>query len=186
MGYDIPGGFARCQYEFDQLSPLGSVPTWGIGLSNIPSDANVQLMYELYSTHLNPIVSSQYRLNRVTLRNNFEAYELNVSLSGEETGAPAPPNTSLLVRLSSGLTGRTNRGRVYQLGALSDSQVADDGSISEASQEVFQLAWDGFMEGMDTLAVPPVILHAGSSDPTPVTSWSVQRYAATQRRRLRA
>lgn len=185
MGYVIPPGFSRVVLEFASYAPTGSKPCFGFGIDNSPSDAIVEGVYAWWLAEQRALTTDGMRLERVVARNDTEVAEKLVSSPGSETANTLPPNSAVLISMSSGLTGRSNRGRVYLPGCLYDDTVADGGQLDLTSLANLQDSWDALEVILDGLAASFVILHSDSSDPTPVTASVVQPLVATQRRRLR-
>jgi hypothetical protein len=116
--------------------------------------------------------------------------------------APLTSNTALLVKKLTALGGRRNRGRMYLPGGyLGEVDVDQNGFVTAANTAILQARMVSFYNALVTPAptLQPVILHQGerlnpgvrpaqfgpAPPPTPMTSFSVQRQVATQRRRMR-
>lgn len=111
--------------------------------------------------------------------------ELDVNVPGTQGGDAISPQVALLVSKTSGLAGRSNRGRMYIPGQ-SESNVDGAGTVLSTFRTTAQGAMDTFLGDLDTLETPMVILHNDPADtPTVVTALTVQNKVATQRRRLR-
>lgn len=186
MGYVVPPGFSRINFEHETVSVLGSKPTWGFGVNRQPSEALVVSCLQNWSEYLRPFLSNAYTLERITARSDVGYAEVLSGTSGPVSSPAAPPNSCLLIKLATGLSGRTNRGRVYPVGMLTDNSIQDIGTLDPEAVSDLQQAWNGFVNSLEVdTGAELVILHSTSSDPTPVTSQVVQGVAATQRRRLR-
>lgn len=186
MGYVIPAGFARVNLEYAALSPNGSKPTWGFGVNRPPSEALCTAVLQGWVEYLRPFTSNSYTLERVTARSDVGYYEILSGTTGPSGSPAAPPNTCALIKLATGMSGRTNRGRVYPVGLLTDNSIQDVGTLDPEALADIQQAWNGFVNTIELdTGAELVILHSTSSDPTPVTSQVLQGTVATQRRRLR-
>lgn len=186
MGYVIPPGFSRVSFEYDAISAVGSKPTWGFGLDRPPSQELVDDLHTAYINFYNLFVSNGYTLTRIIARSDVGYAEWIGTTTGPVSSAAASPSVTPLVKAATGQAGRTNRGRIYPVGILTDNSVQDDGSLDPSAQADIQTMFNQFFTDIDGLqGAAPVILHSTSSDPTPVTSLTVQGVAATQRRRLR-
>ncbi len=114
------------------------------------------------------------------------------NVPGTASNSTAPPptsNVSLLVKKSTALGGRRNRGRMYlPAGYLKETDIDQNGWMIESTRGVYQARMDAFLSNLTTPAptLNPVILHSDALvEPTPITSFTVQRQVATQRRRMR-
>jgi len=106
-------------------------------------------------------------------------------LTGGSAISTIPINGALLVRKSTALGGRSNRGRYYIPWSLQESDVSDVGTIAGGTQSDWQDLQDDFLASLVAADVPMQLLHSGAGDPATVVSLSVQGVIATQRRRLR-
>lgn len=105
-----------------------------------------------------------------------------------------PPNTAYLVKKSTGLAGRANRGRVYVPPyEISEGTIDNSGYLSGAGQALRQASWNTFLAAVEAITPGNTtlqLLHTSTLvDPTPnsttVTAVTVDGRVATQRRRLR-
>lgn len=102
-------------------------------------------------------------------------------------GTAGTPNTAVLVHKNTPLGGRAGRGRMY-LPSIQEDQVGPSGIIAPAVVAALQSDMDTFQSELVAVDLDCVVLHnAGSplETPTPITTFTVQSIAATQRRRLR-
>jgi hypothetical protein len=109
----------------------------------------------------------------------------NIQGTGGSNGISS--NVSYLVRKVTALGGRAGRGRMYLPGPT-EADVNEAGAILGARVTSLQAALNDFLTQMVADGDGPVLLHGvGSpiSTPTPITSFSLDTRAATQRRRLR-
>lgn len=122
--------------------------------------------------------------------------EFTYNEPGGRSGSAAPANLATLVRKVTASGGRRGRGRFYWPALVMDGEVDELGLLSSTLvddlQGAFNLAHASLMSGLggSPIPTPPVVLHdsegAGIEPvPTPITSFSVQQLAGTQRRRMR-
>lgn len=107
----------------------------------------------------------------------------------------APPcNLAVLVKKGTAFGGRANRGRTYWNGFLAESDVDEVGVLGGAQVAAIGADMTAFLSELEAptpgaiVSCPMVILHdagVGPLAPTPVTSYTVQSLAGTQRRRMR-
>lgn len=116
------------------------------------------------------------------------------NVPGGSTTVPLPPNTAMLVRKTSDLAGRKNKGRMYLPGVLTQSGVNAGGTIVPAILAANQTRLNTLYTAMHTFPIPGqpaerraevMILHSDATAPTVVTGFQAQGVVATQRRRLR-
>lgn len=186
MTYVIPPGFARLTFQYAPVSPIGSAIVWGVGVASPPSAAILDDIVDWYSDVFVDVQGDGYVLQRAEMRSDTLVEERIVSIASTASGAFPPPQVAALISLSSGLPGRSNRGRVYWPGMVPESEINAQGQIGNAGQALLSTLFGGFVEILEGLSAPLVILHSDSSDPTPVTSWTLRDSVATQRRRQRA
>jgi hypothetical protein len=124
-------------------------------------------------------------------------YTTGLPSFGTDASAALPNNATLAVKLGTGLTGRSNRGRQYVTGIGSGSLAGDKNHISTAAQTAFKAAYDALISDMVSAGVELVIasffhgvdsLHKPIPRTTgvshPVASVSVNTAMDSQRRRL--
>lgn len=186
MSYVIPAGFSRLSFQYAPVSPIGSAVAWGLGVESPPSAAILNEIVLWYEDEFAPQQNEAYVLQRAEMRSDTLVEEIITSIPGTETIAFPPPQVAALVSLSTGLPGRTNRGRVYWPGLVSEPDINVQGQIDNTRRSQVSTLFGGLQEILEGLSAPLVILHSGSSDPTPVTSFTVRENVATQRRRQRA
>lgn len=185
MGYVIPLGFSRVTFEYAAIATTGSKPCWGFGVDVSPDEAFLDLMQGFWDDSLKDVTSTDYTLERIVMRNNFSVAERPYEDGGGRESTFQPPQVAALVKMSSGLVGRANRGRFYWPGVLDDGNIDLQGAIAGGlyttlSGVVVDLA-DAILAGDGS----PVILHSTEDTPTPVTSMILSGQVVTQRRRNR-
>lgn len=104
-------------------------------------------------------------------------------------GSSAQPvmNSAFIVRKRTGIGGRRFRGRFYApLTNLLETQVDPYGFIDDTIRNNYQLQWTAAYDNLEPAVTGPVLLHSHADDePTPITSFTLQSYVGTQRRRIR-
>lgn len=93
------------------------------------------------------------------------------------------PNTCVLVKKTTGLAGRENRGRMYCSGLIEGDR--DHSNLDAGGLAQWQASVDAFLEDLETALLPMVILHNSVTAPTNVDALIVESRLATQRGRLR-
>lgn len=186
MGYQIPAGYSRITCEIGAISPLGSAINFGFGVSVDPGEPILDAVESWLTENWAPRATRPYRINRIEARNDVAVLDRSLSIEGARVGAVMPPNTAVLVRATSGLVGRTNRGRIYLPGMLLDGDIIEGGQIEPDWVVELQEMMVNLGATLETLPASVVILHSGVGTPTLATGVQVEGIAATQRRRLRA
>jgi hypothetical protein len=202
MALFIPTGFGQATFVMAAAGdPDSYVCTLGVDLSDVGGDNDAATL-ALGTAWATWIVAGQS--NVLT----FTAVELAV---GQDGGPPLvvrrnfgevgglsgdflPQNSAVLVSKNTAQAGRRGRGRNYIPLFVQSSQVDNIGiietSVVTGLQDQLDSFWTDLHDGAPPLvAVPPVLLHGAAlgpvDEPTPITSFSVERTIATQRRRLR-
>lgn len=203
MSLIIPTGFVQAVYQFE-MSPDPEVMVITCGhevdsASGATYANSADDLFNAFATHMMPELSTALELVAVTTYGGNDASTPVVTestetpVSGGNSAATVPNNTAFLVRKRTDLAGRRGRGRMYIPGVY-ESVVNHVGELSELSYDAWQLVLADWYEAL-TSAVgaryyPPVVLHRSEGagvepPPTPVTSFQMDRYVATQRRRMR-
>lgn len=186
MSYVIPNGFSRVTFEFQTVSTLGSKPVFGFGVSTNPGDTLLDAMQAWWMGSAQEHFAKHAILERIVARNDTMLEERLVGEDGNNMSPFGPPSNAALVSLTSGLAGRSNRGRIYLPFVLPENQLDGGGVIDPAQVAILQTMVDQLRTDIALALGEMVILHSNSSDPTPVTGALVSNVSATQRRRLRA
>lgn len=140
-----------------------------------------------YSTSANAKVSAVdvIKLDGTSARVTFGAG--TAVWTGQATAGDFIPNQPYIIKESTGVRGRSNRGRVY-LPFLVEGQAVD-GSIPSGAVTALNTAWAAFLSAMITATCFPVIAsydraHSGAgAHATMVTQYSAEAVCGTQRRR---
>jgi hypothetical protein len=137
------------------------------------------------------VISSSYTIDSCLVKYGpnatGEAGVYSNPLAGTAAATSAGPNTSYLVRKNTGFGGRTGRGRLY-LPGVTDTAYLEGGAILAATVTAVTNAFEALRTSLISVGIVPTLLHAPGSPvtlPRPITSFSCDSRAATQRRRLR-
>lgn len=128
-----------------------------------------------------------------------EIGESLVPVVGSDPAPGAVAHTAILIRKNTGTGGRQHRGRMYWPPFhLPETSVGVGGEILSTLLVAQQTQLTNWHEDLVTHLIPPWLLHANLRDPitgeeipdsaatpTPITSFTIQSRAATQRRRIR-
>ena len=102
-------------------------------------------------------------------------------------GNSAAPQVAYLIHKNTDDGGRAGRGRFF-LPGVPDANVNPNGTILGGTLTAMQTALDNFLAGLLSRDLEPVVLHnvgGPLTNPSPITSFSPDARAATQRRRMR-
>lgn len=192
----IPATYAQLTYEFGGAGlPTGAQVTCGLNTQlweGTPDEAALAARLELDDANIVESLSNVVRLVRTTVRFGPEPLGPTGVDTGQILGGIAnpydTPAVSFLVKKTTGIGGKTARGRWYWPG-IPDAQTENAGVMAAAFQTDMQTKFTGWLTSMQGLGLIPVILHQqpSSSDepPYPIIGMTVERALATQRRRQR-
>lgn len=185
MAVIIPPGFRELIFRFSEPG-LGSNPVVVLGIQDPPSLSELANNMTIWAEDvLYEMLGDEYTLVDIVAQSQTDQSIFPLGLVGQRVIKSAPPNCATLVRKSTGLRGRSERGRSYWPGCLAGADILEGGVIDPT---VFIDRVNRFTNLFNRLAgvgADMVLLHSSSSDPTPVTSYDVDALIATQRRRLR-
>lgn len=118
-------------------------------------------------------------------------YTTGLPLSGTLTDGALPNNVTLAVKLTTGMTGRSHRGRSYFPGLTLGSITSDRNHVTSGAQSAIDLAFDALIDNLVTEGVKLVITSLFSGGVprttgvnTEVIDASVNATLDSQRRRL--
>lgn len=184
----IPAGYCQISINFEGPTVSGeAVVTSGWSLGEEGTLIGLcQLVGVGITDHIMPYMHDAFTLTSVSGITATEVAEFPVAYTGEKSGDLAPPQVSLLTRKVSALRGRANRGRNYWPGLLLDTDIADDGTITNVYVTTLQGAFDAYGAEFAATNYSGCILHNDALlAPTDITGYIVENRVATQRRRLR-
>lgn len=110
------------------------------------------------------------------------------TVTGTVVDTCPPCNCSLLITKNTALGGRKYRGRMFvPVAELNEGAVDQSGNILSAQLGPIQARWTAAFTALQAAFLEPILFHqdGGVTDPTPITSLTVQALIATQRRRMR-
>lgn len=193
---EIPEGFTNCRYVFTAsgvLDPMG----FGLGHQGLPgvtAEEVAGIAYSRFQARLIPTPAAM--LNGWT----FQGVQATKTVGGEPTvgehmvpivgtggGTGTVLNSAILIRKNTAAGGRKNRGRMFfPPFNLEELSIAISGVLAPAFTASVQILLDDWHEDLSVFEAPPWLFHSDPADaPTPITSFSIQSLAATQRRRMR-
>lgn len=118
-------------------------------------------------------------------------YTTGLPIAGVDSSAPMPNNVALAVKLSTGFTGRSARGRQYLAGLGLGSLAADNQQVAPAAKTALLAAYNALLPALATAAVDLVIASFVSGGvprttavTNPVLSFFINNVLDSQRRRL--
>lgn len=126
----------------------------------------------------------------------FEAVGAAATVNGSNATAMSPPQVCALVKKTSGVGGRKNRGRTYYPYMLQTNAINETGTISAGTIAAFQASLNTFVTALTADGIPMVIANKTFNTPLPphhvtaitagptVTGYQLEPLVATQRRRL--
>lgn len=172
-----------------------SVVVIGYNPPNVDPPGNAEILHGLLTAVGRPCNSAQMGLswNFVGLRCTEMTDQGPLSadrpsqVAGSMAIATMPPNCSILIRKATLAGGRRNRGRLFVPPLQPAENTVDElGNIGTTQLTALQTMWGALRTDMITAGFPWVIFHSQPPfNPTTVTSITVERLIATQRRRLR-
>jgi hypothetical protein len=111
-------------------------------------------------------------------------YTLNTS-GAKWTGSAAAGDPTIavaaIVKLTTSLRGRSNRGRLYLPGTC--ESVQNGGTLVAGTVTSMQTAWNNFLTAMVAAGQQPVVASYLHATQHPVAAFTVETFLATQRRR---
>lgn len=112
--------------------------------------------------------------------------EALLTVVGVNNGQGVPNNCAMLVRKSTGLAGRTNRGRFYWPPAFfAEGFINQNGTLDPAIHTQWQTRMNSFHSELVSRGVNPALFHSATASSTPVTQFVADNRLATQRTRMR-
>lgn len=197
MAREIPVGYGELAFVLEGIAAGPYVTTLGVSLLGLsPTDyvdaANAA--FDAYSETLLPITASALTLSRVDLRVGLTGGSSGTVTSdrpaevGGRSSASALLGAAPVVQKRSADLGRSGRGRSFVPAVIASSDLANDGSITQALREDVQERYETLITALATFpvgeAMSPVILHADEATPTPITGVTVASQAGIIRSRL--
>lgn len=195
MAYIIPPGFALANFQFSITGdPELMVCGLGFDISSFVGDDQtlVNTIDAAWALEMKTSVPNTVSIDDTVLYIGQDGGEPTVFTSqsapvaGTSSGSSVPPNVAVLIRKSSGVSGRANRGRMFFPG-VSEGLVSPAGVLDSALITQIQGDINSAVAAWASDLLYPVILHTTGSTlpPTPIVSFSIDSKVGSQRRRLR-
>lgn len=196
MPVNIPPGFGLAQLRFIAAGlTRESLTTFGYEVGDPSPAVNAQIISEAFTQSGRPFIGTQIQEGwsflgvRVTEMKELgpATGEFSDLIDGVAIAGAMPPNCAVLIRKTTTLGGRRNRGRMFVPPVFpGETQISPTGIIADPQLDQLQTWWSAALTALQVAGVPPVILHSEPPfTPSPITAWVVQDRIATQRRRLR-
>jgi hypothetical protein len=190
----IPVGFAQANWKFTgNCVPNGAEITMGLDITGtaLTTPEIAEACFLSYSGNMMDQHATAITLVSCLVKegpnNTGASAEFTGATAGTVTGDTELPQGAVLVRKNTALGGHAGSGRNY-LPGFNENLFSSNGQAAGPDVAGIQGAWDDFIASLLVSELVPVLLHSEGSPittPTPITSFSVQALAATQRRRLR-
>lgn len=186
MPLNIPAGSFEVALTHQHQSTLKpAVCTIGVQYTGSTFSVDALAIEASWGTHVMPLLTSVWHFVRAEWRAAAGVVRSNsVNVAGGNGGAAMTPQVCYLVRKTTELAGRSNRGRMY-LPGVTEVEVDPSGLVSPAISGDLTAALAAWVADMATHDAIPVLLHNSLEAPTEISSLQVETVVATQRRRLR-
>lgn len=202
MGVEIPVGYGDMAFRYsldgdpeEMLTTIGFRAVAGDDLSSLQAAAA-----DVYNAWRNEVVDIsgsgmspdwlflgvRYTVNADP--NGLLTFEEDSVITGTTVGETIPNNVALLVRKTTALGGKKNRGRMYLPPVdTTAAGVTPQGDLSAVYRANWQARLTAFLTEVESLTTAElVVLHSDPLQvPTPITNLVMGPRLATQRRRLR-
>lgn len=190
----IPLGYSQVNLRFTGTGlPHGAEVSFGVNQNDATQTPAViaDNVGQAYVENLLSVCANQVKLTEILVKSgpNDEGPSAVVAmdLTGVANYGDVIPSNTLLVRKNTAMGGRRGRGRNFWP-LIGESAVGNGGFIQGETLALFQQRFDFFLQKLQGLDMPMVLLHGEQTKPTPplyITGLSVQPQIASQRRRLR-
>lgn len=193
MSDRIPVGYAELHIHFRlDGDPETMISSIGLQLVSSPDFVALSSSIDLACANFSDYITNQYLigphvLEVGTVDGTFPLNTIGAAVAGVGLGDATPQNTAYLVRKTTVLGGRRNRGRMYIPG-IPEGSINGVGVIDAATVVAFQASLVAFFtEILDSDQVLAFVLFHETApfDPTQISDLQIQPQCATQRRRLR-
>jgi hypothetical protein len=195
MALIIPPGFGQLSYRFSLTDdPEEMIVTIGVDIAfgaTGPQDKVDQKADAWLARHSPAAMYVGWSFLGCILRTDNSGgasaiFEAPRNQAGSAGGETPPQNCSVLVRKTTAVAGRRNRGRMYLPPyGLGEVDVSKSGMISSALMPTLQSQVSEGFPGDDFVILHEALGVTPAPPPTPITGLVVDRRIATQRRRLR-
>nr|CRY96733.1 hypothetical protein [uncultured prokaryote] len=193
MSIVIPPGFGQCTVSF--RSSTGTQPfvnTFGVSIDTVEEPQTLaNLVMGAWAAHFIPEQADAIAMTGVSIAIGQDGGdpvvgESNLAESeGDRSGAIPPLAMAPIIRKQTALGGRTGRGRMFLVGALTETEVDGNGQVDSTRRAALITAAGDFRTALATADLPMVLLHSsGAIDPTPVTSLGLSNLVGWIRGRI--
>lgn len=190
----IPVGYAQANLVFGGIAaPTGAEVTLGLdigGFTGSPTDAAEEVR-DSWVSNVMPDLGNNLILSVVRVKfgpiTTGPSGEASSGAAGGDGTNGASPAVSYLARKHTDFGGRAGSGRFYIPG-VTENAINVDGSLTSAKRTDLTDGITSFAAALVVANLDPVLLHGVGSPlvaPTPITSFTVDPFVATQRRRQR-
>lgn len=186
----VPVGFCRVSLRFGGAGlPQGAQVIFGLSNAGAATPATVGArVVTAWTARLRAQTMTAHTLVDVLVKNGPDATgpsaTVGVGLAGSQAGACLPPLCCFLVRKNTALGGRHGRGYMFYP-ALGETFVDDAGALGAGVAAASDTRFNAFRTDLTAVGHDLVLLHAGATSPTTITTLATQPLVATQRDRLR-
>lgn len=192
----IPEGFSNCRFVFsvdgapDEMGfSIGFEGPTGADAEEVAFLANEDFVTEFLTPASKMLTGWHYLGTRVTrtFLGTPQQGDHPASITGTQTLGGPPCNAAVLVRKLTALGGRKHRGRMFVPPYnLEEDQITNAGLLGTTFMVSQTNSWTGVYNAFVTSGLSPMLFHTDPATPaTPISVFSVQNLAATQRRRMR-
>jgi hypothetical protein len=186
----IPAGFAQATVTYGGAAlPFGAVTTMGLDpTGSLTVEDVAEAFHGIWTTQWDNVL-----IDAVTMVSTEVKFGPNASgptavftdpITGDLSDSGSPANTAFLVHKNTAIGGRQGRGRIYVPG-VSEALVGAAGALTSGTVTSINTLMATIGASLALAGCPCVLLHSDALTPTPITTFSCDGKAATQRRRLR-
>lgn len=187
----IPAGYYEAGYRFSLSGSLHvSVVTEGWLYTGADIATDVPALADAFGLNMLSPIANVWQFLGMTLRDaTGTLYDEPRNVQGGDAGAAMPPNVTYLLKKTTGVGGRKNRGRMY-LPGVTEAAVDAVGNVLAAKQDEINSQIGGWIGAAAAANFSPYLLHntpkvGVAPAPTLVSLVKTEPLIATQRNRLR-
>jgi len=184
----LPEGFGVLHFPYTGPGLAGTAEnTMGFRYTVPPTPTDLDDIATVWAAYCNLMASSwaggQLEAQLGTAAGDQQEFSNGSGGAGNLTGA-LPNNVSVLLRKSTGLGGRANRGRCF-LPPPPGVSMSTENRLAQTAADAIATAWVDIKGSMESNGLNPVLIHRASETSTDITALSVPTLVATLRGRLR-
>lgn len=190
----IPEGFAQVNWVLGGSgAPTGAEVTCGISVAgtSLTIAEVAEACYDAFVTHIRPEMTNKVGIDHVLVKYGPTETGPSATFGTPQVGPAnievAAPNTAFLITKHTDFGGRAGKGRLY-LPGVPEQAISSTGAIDALTVTALTTAWNDLDAELTAAELFPYLLHGAGSpltSPSPITSWTCESLAATQRRRMR-